>query len=162
MELLPPETDEELLWWLQEEEDEAEQMQWEKVAATLVVVREATGLLMRAKWRAWRDPPRWLGQAGCPWLWQSSHWWWWQLSYPTHAHHPSLPPCPLQCLWPVLCRARILLQLSHPWPPQQRPAPYQAILAREPPERPEVPKLRWPRAGGEVGEGGVVGSLPGP
>ena len=47
VELLPPETDEELVLWLQEEEDAVEWMRQGQDAATLVVVREATGPLMR-------------------------------------------------------------------------------------------------------------------
>ena len=45
----PPEMDKELARQLQEKENEVEQMQWGQDAATLVVVREAAGLLTRGQ-----------------------------------------------------------------------------------------------------------------
>ena len=48
--------DVEMAWQLQEEEREAEQAQRGQDAATLVVVREAAGLLMWAKVEGWIKP----------------------------------------------------------------------------------------------------------
>ena len=42
----PPKMDAEMVWWPQEEEREVEQVQRGQDAATLAVVREATGPLM--------------------------------------------------------------------------------------------------------------------
>ena len=47
--LPPPEMDADIAWWLQEEEREAKWVRWGQDAATLVVVREAAGLLMRGQ-----------------------------------------------------------------------------------------------------------------
>ena len=45
----PPEMDKEMVQWLQEEEDVAEGIWWGQDTATLVVVREAAGLLMQGQ-----------------------------------------------------------------------------------------------------------------
>ena len=123
VELPPPETDEEMAWWLQEEEDAVEQMRWGQDAATLAVVREATGPLMhRAKWRAWLGPPRWLGQASCPHgcggpatggggnL----------ATPPTLTTHPC-PPFPFNTRGRPFAGCGHCCSLSHPWLPQQPP-----------------------------------------
>ena len=69
---LPPETDKELMQWFQQEEVVAEVawLGWD--AATLEVVIEATGPLMQGQLEGLGGPPRWLGQASHPQLWQFS------------------------------------------------------------------------------------------
>ena len=80
---LPVETDEELVWWLQEKEVVVEEAWLGRDTATLEVVMEAAGPLMRGQLGGLGALAeelmvhlRWLGRASHPWLWRFSHPWW--------------------------------------------------------------------------------------
>ena len=68
----PPEMDKELVQWLQQEVV-VEEVRLGQDTITLEVVREAAGPLMQGQLEGLGGPPRWMGQASCPQLQQSSH-----------------------------------------------------------------------------------------
>ena len=137
MEPPTPWMDKELAWWLQWEEVAVEEawLGWD--AATLEVVREATGPLMRGQLEGLGGPPRQLGRARCPWLRQSSCQWWWLLSHPTQYHYPSLPRCLLNTHgWPLASLGFCCSSLAARGCPSSHPMPCRAMLVGEP--------AKWP------------------
>ena len=80
---------------LQAQEEEEEEARRGQDAATLAVVREATGPMMRGQVEGLGLPRRWLGRASHPRLRRPSRRWRWQLSCRYRPHHQvPAPPSP--------------------------------------------------------------------